>query len=364
MNATVRLIASPQSWIEADAVRQLEATARLPGMRAAVGLPDLHPGRGAPVGAAFACAGFVHPFLVGNDIGCGIGLWRTDLPVRKPRRDAWVRRLRGELESPREDADEGGSSGFDGALGTIGGGNHFAELAAIDEVFDAAALRLLDLDDSRFVLLVHSGSRGLGEQILRDHVDRFGAGGLAEQSAEAQDYLRRHDEAVAWARENRAQIARRFLGCVGGAGERALDLCHNSVTRAELSGEPVWLHRKGAAPADLGPVVIAGSRGTRSYLVLPTGDLRVAARSLAHGAGRKWKRSDARARLEDRYPGESLTRTPLGGRVICDDRALLYEEAPQAYKDIDQVISDLSAHGLIQPVAALAPRLTFKTARR
>jgi release factor H-coupled RctB family protein len=370
--ATIRVLASPQSWIEGDALRQLEAVARLPGMRAAIGMPDLHPGRGAPVGAAFACAGFVHPFLVGNDIGCGIGLWRTDLPVRKARRDKWVRRLRAELEEPLDEADtEGaleaanvGRTGFDRALGTIGGGNHFAELTVVDEVFDASALRFLGLEEDRFALLVHSGSRGLGEFILREHVDRFAADGLSEQSPEAGVYLERHDHAVAWGQLNRALIARRFLDCVGGEGERALDVCHNSVTRAELGGEQVWLHRKGAAPADQGPVVIAGSRGTRSYLVLPAGDPTISARSLAHGAGRKWKRSDARERLEDRYPGETLTRTALGGVVICDDRALLYEEAPQAYKNIEQVISDLRAHGLIKLVAALAPRITFKTTSR
>ena len=68
---TVRLIASAKSWIEGEAMRQLHATAKLPGMRLAVGLPDLHPGKGTPVGAAFVSEGVIHPHLIGGDVGCG-----------------------------------------------------------------------------------------------------------------------------------------------------------------------------------------------------------------------------------------------------------------------------------------------------
>ena len=363
----VRIIASPRSWIEGEAVRQLESTARLPGMRLAVGMPDLHPGRGTPVGAAFATRGVLYPHLVGNDIGCGIALWRTDLSRRKARRDRWASRLSG-LELPW-DGDSGewlAQAGVprtesDRSLGTIGGGNHFAELSAVDEILDPVAFRVLGLEEDRFVLLVHSGSRGLGEAILREHLEHHGARGLSDGSPEGARYLERHTHAVTWARANRALIAPRFLSSLGAGGERVLDLCHNSVTPAELGGEDLWLHRKGAAPADKGPVVIAGSRGTRSYLVLPTGKNEVNARSLAHGAGRKWPRGDVKGRLERRFSAEALTRTELGGVVICEDRNLLFEEAPQAYKNIDRVIADLAEAGLIRVVASLSPLITYKT---
>ena len=93
-SAEVRLIASPNNWIEGMAVEQLKKTATLAGMRAAVGLPDLHPGKGSPIGAAFLVEGWIYPALVGNDIGCGIGLWRTGLNGRKVKREAWADRLR------------------------------------------------------------------------------------------------------------------------------------------------------------------------------------------------------------------------------------------------------------------------------
>src|SRR5882762_8859116 len=116
------------------AVQQLEKTAELPGMRLAVGLPDLHPGKGTPIGAAFAVEGWLYPALVGNDIGCGIGLWRTELRAGKIKREAWADRLRN-----LDGAWDGDARAFLGArgiqpggyeycLGTIGAGNHFAEL--------------------------------------------------------------------------------------------------------------------------------------------------------------------------------------------------------------------------------------------
>jgi RNA-splicing ligase RtcB len=68
----VRLFASAQSWIEGEAVRQLYATAKLEGVRIAVGFPDLHPGKGMPVGAAFVTEGMIYPHVIGGDIGCGM----------------------------------------------------------------------------------------------------------------------------------------------------------------------------------------------------------------------------------------------------------------------------------------------------
>src|SRR5579859_3866204 len=78
----VRIVSGAQSWIEGAAVAQLEAAARLPGMRLAIGLPDLHAGRGHPIGAAFVSE-LLYPHLVGTDIGCGVGLWQTGLSARR-----------------------------------------------------------------------------------------------------------------------------------------------------------------------------------------------------------------------------------------------------------------------------------------
>ncbi|MFP2909765.1 RNA ligase RtcB family protein [Pyxidicoccus sp. 3LFB2] len=367
--AQVRVIASSQSWVEGEAVRQLEAMARLPGMRLAVGLPDLHPGKGAPVGAAFTSEGFLYPYLVGNDIGCGMGLFDVDLPARKAKPERWAGKL--DLEGPWSGDAEGflaehgvKATGFEAALGTVGGGNHFAEVQRVDAVHDAEAFASLGLAADRLLLLVHSGSRGLGEAILRAHVDRHAAGGLVDDSLEARNYLARHDHAVAWGRANRALVARRMLDGIGALGRRVLDVCHNSVTPLRVDGGTQWLHRKGAAPSDEGPVVIPGSRGALSYLVAPVGDGTGSAFSLAHGAGRKWTRTAARERMRERFTAESLTRTAFKSHVVCENKDLLFEEAPPAYKPIDRVVTDLVEAGLVRVVATLAPVLTYKTRAR
>ncbi len=361
------LIATEQSWMEGEAIRQLENAANLPGMKRAAGLPDLHPGKGIPVGSAFLSEGVVYPHLVGNDIGCGMGLWMTNRTAHSFKLDKSVKKLNG-FEEPW-DGDSAGELQAAGlpsdlwpyALGTIGSGNHFAEFQAVQEVFNPELFAGNGMDKKQLYLLVHSGSRGLGESILRRHVDKYKGGNLAEGAADFDSYIQRHNQAVIWGVLNRQIIARRFLDALGLNGTRRLDVCHNSVTPHQNG----WLHRKGAAPADQGLVMIPGSRGSLSYLVRPIlGKADIALYSLAHGAGRKWKRSDAKARLSQRFKVADLTRTDLGGRVICEDKALIYEEAPQSYKDIGQVMSDLESFGLVEIIASFRPVITYKTRRR
>src|ERR1022692_2357075 len=378
----VRLFASAKSWIEGEAVRQLYAAANLEGVRFAVGFPDLHPGRGTPVGAAFVSEGAIHPHLIGGDIGCGMALFKTDLVRRDAKLDRWAT-LRFNLEHPWDEyvgdflAECGlESTEFDESLGTIGGGNHFAELQAVEQIFDAGEFKRFGVGKEQLVTLVHSGSRGLGEVILRDHASEYGAGSLVAESFVAGEYLRRHDFAVRWAKANRELIARRFTAALGSEAELVWDGCHNSITPVEVgsarcadrmsrcdvpNSEVVWLHRKGAVASDGEFVVIPGSRGSLTYLVKPIGDGEGHAWSLAHGAGRKWARSESRLRIRERFRVPQLVQTPLGGRVICEQRNLLYEEAPAAYKNIEAVIQDLVDVGLVSVIATFRPLLTYKT---
>jgi len=371
-DAEVRIIASNQSWIEGAAIEQLKTMARLPHMRLAVGLPDLHPGKGHPIGAAFVAENHLYPHLVGNDIGCGMGLWQTDLPLRKFKAERSVRRLAG-LESPWQGdsaawlADFGlKPTPFDLSLGTIGGGNHFAELQRLSQILKPDSVAALGLKPDHLLLLVHSGSRGLGERILRNHTQNWRGAGISSDSEAAKAYLKEHDWAVKWGEANRSLIQKRFLDLLGASGQRLLDLCHNSVSPQTYLNCTCWLHRKGASPADQGPVMIPGSRGSASYLVNPLTALPSdkSAWSLAHGAGRKWSRSESKGRLEKRYKAEDLMRTDLGSWVICEDKNLLYEEAPVAYKAIDRVVQDLVEAELVEVWAVLEPVITYKTRQR
>ena len=378
--AAVRLFASPNTWMTDEALRQLYAAAKLEGVRLAVGFPDLHSGKVGPVGAAFVTEGVIYPHLIGGDIGCGMALFKTDLVQRDLKLDRWSH-VRFDLEHLWErDVSEVlaefelDSTEFDWALGTIGDGNHFAELQKVEEIFDATAFKQFGLGKQQLVVLVHSGSHVLGESVLRDYAEGNGTAGCDADSFAAAAYLRDHDLSVRWAEANRALIARRFAEALGADAELLWDGCHNSITASPDSGdilspsngergehETVWVHRRGAVAAESDFAVIPGSCGSLSYLVKPIGDGASHVWSLAHGAGRKWARSETRLRMRERFSVPELTHTPLGGRVICEERNLLYEEAPAAYKNIEDVIQELVDAGLASVIATFRPLLTYKT---
>lgn len=187
------------------------------------------------------------------------------------------------------------------ALGTIGGGNHFAELQQVETVFDQAALHALGLDAGRLQLLVHSGSRGLGQAILQEQVSLHGHAGLLDGSLEASAYLARHADALRFAEGNRQLIARRILERLRCDGLELLDINHNLVAPAQVDGVDGWLHRKGATPADQGVLVIPGSRGDYSYLVEPVPSAQTCspwptapvANGSAASVGSVWRRASA-----------------------------------------------------------------------
>ncbi|HEY0063363.1 MAG TPA: RNA ligase RtcB family protein [Telluria sp.] len=381
----IAIIASERLWLEDAAVQQTKTTSQLAGMQRVVGLPDLHPGRGYPVGAAFFSVGRLYPALVGNDIGCGMALWQTDIVAGKARLDKIDKQI-GNLDDVI-DADERAllerrdpslkervatlaaaleRAGLDTAhlrsLGTIGRGNHFAELQVIDKVECAETVAHAAILPKSLQLLVHSGSRGLGQAVLRAHVDSFSHAGLAAGSPEANAYLAQHDAAVQFAELNRALIAARIFQRLRCEGLPVLEVNHNTVVPACIDGQQGWLHRKGATPSDQGMVMLPGSRDDYSYLIEPVLDAgALSLYSLAHGAGRKWQRTDCKGRLERIATPSQLSRTAMGGRVICNDRALIYEEAPQAYKNVDSVLACLVGAGLANVVARSKPVLTYKT---
>ncbi len=398
----VRIIIFDDNWLEDAAVEQLKKTMELDGMLQGIGMPDLHPGKGQPIGAAFVTRNSVYPHLVGSDIGCGMGLWDLDIPVRKIKLDKWDKQLVGLDElwdgCPEERLHQKGvsaSSTFgwseNAKLGTIGGGNHFAELQKVDSIFDPVAFKQSGLSHQSVKLLVHSGSRGLGQKILREYVDDFGSKAISmnDQPELGSHYIQQHNYAIRWAEVNRDVIAERFCKQLKAQRRPVLDVAHNRVdplpeqyakamgllatkglsTKESSvdSNKKYWIHRKGASPTDQGLVMIPGSRGSLSYLVKPCvsniNNLAQGGFSLAHGAGRKWKRADARGRLENHYKVKDLEKTAMGSRVICKQRDLLYEEAPQAYKNISHVISDLVSAGLVDIVATFKPLLTYKTRR-
>jgi release factor H-coupled RctB family protein len=382
----------------------------LKGVKFAIGMPDLHPGKGFPIGTSFATEGIIYPHLIGSDIGCGMTMYQTKLMKNKIKLEKWANKLYG-LETggitanvsnlitdfhDDDDRDENESTTLpddltyylkkfeitptihdNTSLGTIGGGNHFAELQQVQKVENEHVFyNELGLKDDHLFLLVHSGSRGYGHDILMEHEEKYGIQGFEENSAEAKHYLEQHRNACQWAKANRALIADKFFSCIGTSGEVKVDIWHNNVEprkfyiqdkeNNKIEEKMLWLHRKGAAPTDKGCVVIPGSRGSFSYLVKPSTneiDLQNAGYSCAHGAGRKWKRSKALSmgKNDIEMSTNSLSVTELGSRVICEDSTLMYEEQPAAYKDVDQIVKDLVDFKVVEIVAIMSPLITYKT---
>ncbi len=361
MRARISRFYSRETWIEGRAEDQLAQVADWPGMVAVAGFPDLHPGRFGPVGAAFL-GNRIWPQLVGPDIGCGMALWRLDLPRHRLKIDRAVRRLAVLDDGADPDhavaalaaAGIGELIGAEG-LGSIGGGNHFCEVQAVEEVSDpdTTSLRPGDL-----CLLVHSGSRGRGAQIF-EGLDESWKQGYAPASEAARRYLALHDAALSWARLNRALIAGVAAEALSCEAALICDTVHNHV----VAQDGLWLHRKGAAAADRGLVPLAGSREAPSFLLSVPDLVPEALGSVSHGAGRRYDRASMHGRIRKvKSDLAALTRNHFGGRVVCQDRDLLLEEAGAAYKNPEAVMRDLADFDLAHPVARLVPLITFKTA--
>ncbi len=346
------------AWIEGRAEAQLEDIAGWTGVQKIAAFPDLHPGKYGPVGCA-VLADRIFPQLIGNDIGCGMSLFQLDLPARKLKLEKALRRMRvlGEpvAEDQRWRLEDAclPTALFATSLGTVGGGNHFCEVQTL-----AGADGGTGLDASRLYLLVHSGSRGFGNAVL-GAVPQGAYAGVQGDSEAAQAYLQDHDKAVRWASLNRHIIAERAAEALRADLVQLVDAPHNLLARHGKG----WLHRKGAAVAKQGFVPLAGSRASASYLMTSNGH-DDALGSLAHGAGRRYDRSSMHGRVRAKKSDiEAMQRTPFGGRVLCEDRDLLIEEVPLAYKSAKSVAEDLERTGAGQCVAEFHPLLTFKNTR-
>jgi tRNA-splicing ligase RtcB len=236
-------------------------------------------------------------------------------------------------------------------LGTLGRGNHFLELQRDEQ--------------GRLWLMVHTGSRGMGQAIREHHLRaastaRTGLRYLEADNPAGLAYLADAAWALEYAEHNRAKLVEAAARCLERAiGARSIpdsyfDCHHNFVRQEQHGGQPLWVHRKGAISAsDDEPGIIPGSMGTESFHVTGRGHPD-ALRSSSHGAGRAMSRTEARHRISRRV----LKRQMRG--VWFDPRRAngLREEAPAAYKDIGAVMR--AQRPLTRITRRLTPMLVFK----
>lgn len=362
--------------VEDQAMAQLENVARLPFIfKHVAAMPDVHWGMGATVGSVIATKGAVVPAAVGVDIGCGMIAAKTNLVAGDLPDNLHAVRLAIEYAIPHGRTDNGGDNdrgawgdvipslpeamnatltaivakhpkldrGAKRApkhLGTLGTGNHFIEVC-------------LDEDQNVWVML-HSGSRGIGNQIGQYFIERAkenmrrwfitvpdqDLAYLPDGTEDFQDYVWAVGWAQDYARENRAQMMTATLVAMSTslgrpvtASMEAVNCHHNYVARENHFGQNVIVTRKGAVRAregDLG--IIPGSMGTGSFIVRGKGN-KEAFCSCSHGAGRAMSRGAAKKAITLEQHAEAMK--GIEARLDAD----VIDESPAAYKDIGAVMA-------------------------
>ena len=431
-----------------ESPRQVANVAHLPGIQtASLAMPDMHWGYGFPIGGVAAFdpdEGVVSPGGVGYDINCGVRLLATKLSfdeIRCRLKDLVIALFRdipsgvGSRGSVRLTKTEELSVLCEGArwavkqgygtpedlaaterggimkgadperlspralergrdqLGTLGSGNHFLEIEVVEEIFDDEAARAFGIEPGQVVVMIHSGSRGLGYQVCDEYLalmvkksrnldfqlpDRQLACAYI-QSRDGQDYLAAMACAANYAWANRQILMHRTSETFQRVLERSprdigmrlvYDVCHNIATMEELPLEGTMkrlcVHRKGATRAyppghtelpdryrAVGqPVLIPGDMGTGSYLLAGTDRAyQETFGSTCHGAGRVMSRSAAKKESARRQVASDLEKQ--GVIVMATGRGTLHEEIPEAYKNIDDVVNVVHGAGLSRKVAKM-----------
>lgn len=354
--------------LEQEALDQFESAMQQAFVVRGALMPDAHAGYSLPIGAVIATDGVVLPAWVGYDIGCGMcalptsydaadvrakaqeifdGIYKA-VPVGFSHNTSDTEWAEGD-SLPRTDTMQAifAKNGLR-QLGSLGGGNHFAEIGA-DET-------------GKVWIVIHSGSRGIGHATA-SHYMRLASGdgkareghfGFAVDSDEGRDYAKDLNFCLAFALENRREMMRRIVGVLDDhvSGTAEWDgLINRNHNHAEPKGG-LWIHRKGATHAEAGMMgVIPGNMRDGSFIVRGKGNAE-ALWSSSHGAGRVLGRKEAKRTLAM----EDFTETMTGVVARIADDTL--DESPFAYKSIFDVMRQQD--DLVEVVAHVRPILNIK----
>jgi tRNA-splicing ligase RtcB (3'-phosphate/5'-hydroxy nucleic acid ligase) len=283
-------------------------------------------------------------------------------------------------------------------LGTLGAGNHFVEVDVVEEIFDEKIAKTFGLFKNQMVVLIHTGSRGLGHQVATDYIrkmmddsEKYGLKlpdreliGVPFSSPEGTMYFNAMAAAANFAWSNRQMISwevgkawERQLGDAGGKLKLLYDVAHNiaKIEDHEIGGKTkkVIVHRKGATRAfgpghseiveeyrsSGQPVLIPGSMGTASYVLAGAqGAMLQTFGSTCHGAGRRMSRKAAKKQVQGRELRDKLKEK--GIFIQAGSMSGLAEEAPIAYKDVDNVVEVVNKAGIANKVVKLKPCVVVK----
>lgn len=270
-------------------------------------------------------------------------------------------------------------------LGTMGSGNHFVEVQRVDEIFDQEAARVTGISEGQITIMVHCGSRGLGHQNATDYIrammsamPRYGISlpdpelaCVPFKSKEGRNYWRAMMACANFAWANRQfitwEIRQAWQKVFGGQMSEVnsklslvYDVAHNLAKLEEYNGKQLVVHRKGATRSFPDqPVLIPGSMGTASYvLVGQPGAMELSFGSSCHGAGRVMSRTKAKHQVRGSTLKQELEKQGIA--VRSGSMSGLAEEAPFAYKDVEEVVGIVHNVGLAKKVARLKPVAVIK----
>jgi tRNA-splicing ligase RtcB len=281
-------------------------------------------------------------------------------------------------------------------LGTLGGGNHFVEIQYVQEIFDQALAKTFGLFKNQIVVMIHSGSRRFGYEIADRYMSiaaqrpdmaerKKMLSYLPTDTDAGKNYIAAMAAAANFAFTNRhimALLVRRCFNRMFGPTPLQLvyDVAHNMAKLETHQGRQLWVHRKGATRAfgsermadtifaKTGqPIIIPGSMGTASFLLVGTGNSEESLCSVNHGAGRVMSRTAALGKIRRGkiiapalISDDQFKRSMEGIKLITGDKRKIKEEAPDAYKDIDEVVRIVIECGWARAVARMVPLAVLK----
>ncbi|MHC4111284.1 MAG: RtcB family protein [Planctomycetota bacterium] len=283
-----------------------------------------------------------------------------------------------------------------GQLGTLGGGNHFIEIQYVQKVFDLDLAKTFGLFENQIVVMIHSGSRRFGYEVADRYMNiAAGRPDMAERrkmlsylsidSDAGRNYITAMGAAANFAFANRhimALLVRRCFNRMFGPTplKMVYDVAHNMAKLEDHNGRRLWVHRKGATRAfgqermtatvfaNTGqPIITPGSMGTASFLMVGTGNSDESLCSVNHGAGRVMSRTAALGKVRRgrivtpaKISDDQFKRSMQGIKLIAGNRHKIKEEAPGAYKDIDEVVRIVVECGWAKAVARMVPLAVLK----